>query len=513
MANDYFTPTSLTANTKARSTEVNTNLTALEAGFDKLPSPTAVKNRIADYVNATAASANTYTATLSPVPSAYVTGMQIRFTVSATNTGAATINLNSLGAKQLLTFDGEALSASYLSTTKARTFTYNGTAFLAVPTEYSSVIEDGSVTVASFASSVYASQVEAEAGTESTKIMTAQRTAQAIAALAPVEFADNAFRVQDNSDATKELAFEVSGITTGTTRTWTVPDTNITFGAFSATLLNTADEAGFKSAVNLEIGTDVAPATSGTAILKGNGSGGFSAAVADTDYVATETDPVVGAITGLVKANGAGTISAAVADTDYVAPDGSLVSFGDLDLVAGDIIYASGTDTAARLAKGTDGQILTLASGVPSWADNDAGGLVQLATASPTSGTQVDFTDISSDYKRLFIEFSGINISSVANIRVYISRDNLSNLSNALTLQSSASDSSVYDGLVVIENYTNSFGLIRGYMAANNGSLSLAGTSAINGYFEEAASAINSIRVELSAGAFEASSTITIFGE
>jgi hypothetical protein len=36
--------------------------------------------------------------------------------------------------------------------------------------------------------------------------------------------------------------------------------------------------------------------------------------------VQTETDPVVGAITGIVKANGAGTISSAVSGTDYQAP-------------------------------------------------------------------------------------------------------------------------------------------------------------------------------------------------
>lgn len=38
------------------------------------------------------------------------------------------------------------------------------------------------------------------------------------------EFADNVFRVQDNVDATKELAFELSGLTTATTRTLTVPN-------------------------------------------------------------------------------------------------------------------------------------------------------------------------------------------------------------------------------------------------------------------------------------------------
>ena len=42
-----------------------------------------------------------------------------------------------------------------------------------------------------------------------------------------------------------------------------------------------------------------------------------------------ETDPVVGAINGIVKADGAGTISAAVAGTDYIATANS-ISIGDL---------------------------------------------------------------------------------------------------------------------------------------------------------------------------------------
>lgn len=41
---------------------------------------------------------------------------------------------------------------------------------------------------------------------------------------APTTFSDSTFRVQDNADATKQLAFECSGITTSTTRTMTVPD-------------------------------------------------------------------------------------------------------------------------------------------------------------------------------------------------------------------------------------------------------------------------------------------------
>lgn len=44
----------------------------------------------------------------------------------------------------------------------------------------------------------------------------------AAAGLKSTGFDDSAFRVSDNADATKKLAFEVSGISTGTTRTLTV---------------------------------------------------------------------------------------------------------------------------------------------------------------------------------------------------------------------------------------------------------------------------------------------------
>jgi hypothetical protein len=52
-------------------------------------------------------------------------------------------------------------------------------------------------------------------------------------------FADDVFRIQDNSDATKQIAFEASGITTGTTRTLTVPDNSGTL-AVAGTLTDKA---------------------------------------------------------------------------------------------------------------------------------------------------------------------------------------------------------------------------------------------------------------------------------
>lgn len=45
-------------------------------------------------------------------------------------------------------------------------------------------------------------------------------------AIASPEFTDDVFRIQDDNDTTKELAFQLSGLSVGTTRTVTVPNGN-----------------------------------------------------------------------------------------------------------------------------------------------------------------------------------------------------------------------------------------------------------------------------------------------
>lgn len=44
-----------------------------------------------------------------------------------------------------------------------------------------------------------------------------------------------------------------------------------------------------------------------------------------------------------------------------------LTSLAGLSIVAGDVIYGSGSNVFSRLAKGTDGQLLSLVSGLPAW--------------------------------------------------------------------------------------------------------------------------------------------------
>ena len=69
------------------------------------------------------------------------------------------------------------------------------------------------------------------ASDNSTKVATTAYVDNQIAA--SPEFADNVFRVKDNSDASKKLAFECSGISGSTTRTMTVPNTDGTISTES----------------------------------------------------------------------------------------------------------------------------------------------------------------------------------------------------------------------------------------------------------------------------------------
>ena len=71
------------------------------------------------------------------------------------------------------------------------------------------------------------------ASDNTTKVATTAYVDNQVTAGAVTEFADNTFRVKDNSDASKKLAFECSGISGSTTRTMTVPNSDGTISTES----------------------------------------------------------------------------------------------------------------------------------------------------------------------------------------------------------------------------------------------------------------------------------------
>jgi hypothetical protein len=81
----------------------------------------------------------------------------------------------------------------------------------------------------------------------------------------------------------------------------------------------------------------------------------------------------------------------------------------------GDIYYASSANTPARLGIGSSAQVLTVASGVPSWATPASGGGITLITDVQLSASSgYDFSSIPSTYKNLVLTFSGLQTTAIA---------------------------------------------------------------------------------------------------
>jgi hypothetical protein len=78
---------------------------------------------------ATVTGTDTLAGTLTPAPTAYATGNKFSFIAAATNTGAATININSLGAKSITKSGTSALVAGDMVSGQIYLIEYDGTRF------------------------------------------------------------------------------------------------------------------------------------------------------------------------------------------------------------------------------------------------------------------------------------------------------------------------------------------------------------------------------------------------
>lgn len=93
--------------------------------------------------------ANAYVVTLSPAPTAYVTGMEVVFKATNANTTASTINVNALGAKSIVKNGSEALISGDISAGQTITLRYDGTNFViqgavrAIPSDDWITVADG----------------------------------------------------------------------------------------------------------------------------------------------------------------------------------------------------------------------------------------------------------------------------------------------------------------------------------------------------------------------------------
>lgn len=209
MANDFYTPTTVAQRTLARAEDINTDRSAIQAAFDLLWAKAFFKERNPFYVVDTGSTDNAYEASFGqPAPTAYSAGMIVLLYTTRASSGACTLNLNSLGDKQILDASGSTPAAGMIAASKCNPLIYDGTTFRTMATSTTVTPSSGSIILSMLNSAIYASQAQAEAGTDNDELMTALRVKQAVDAYGLLA-ANNLSDVADASAARSSLGLVI----------------------------------------------------------------------------------------------------------------------------------------------------------------------------------------------------------------------------------------------------------------------------------------------------------------
>jgi hypothetical protein len=167
----------------------------------------------------------------------------------------------------------------------------------------------------------------------------------------------------------------------------------------------------------MDLGSDVQAYDADLAALAANSTNGLWARTgAGTGSARTITAGANISVTNGNGVSGNPTVAVTGIGTTIQAYGLTLTNLEALTLAAGDLLYATGADTPAKLAIGANGTILQSDGSAPTWASR----LNRGTTTATTSGTAIDFTGIPSWAKRVVVAFNGVSTDGTSHVTVQI---------------------------------------------------------------------------------------------